>query len=90
VLAWPAESGTNTDAVPTGARMGLGIATVTTCDEDVPKGTRHPRHLAISVANEGCSVHSTGPAAGWKPVETLYCKNKRTHHQKAAPPETAK
>jgi len=27
-LAWPAESGTNTDAIPTGARMGLGIATI--------------------------------------------------------------
>ena len=50
--------------VPTGERMGLGIATVTTCDEDVPKGTRPPRHLASSVANAGCSVHSTGYTAG--------------------------
>jgi len=39
--AWPAECGTN-DIVPTGERMGLGIATVTTCDADMPKGTRPP------------------------------------------------
>jgi len=58
---WPAERGTNAGTVPTGERMGLGIATITTCDEDMPKGT--PRHLASSVANAGCSVHSTGSAA---------------------------
>jgi len=29
----------NANAVPTDERMGPGIATVTTCDEDVPKGT---------------------------------------------------
>jgi len=39
--AWPAEYDTNTGTMLTGERMGLGITTVTTYDEDVPKGT-HP------------------------------------------------
>ena len=78
--ARPAEYGTNAVATPAGDKMGPGIATITICDEDVPKGALPPRHLASRTASEGCSVRSTGSATDWKSVETLHRRNKKAHH----------
>jgi hypothetical protein len=81
------ENGTNAVATPAGEKTGPGIATITIRDEDAPEGALPSRRLASRTASEGCSTHSTDPANGWNPVETLHYKDEKVCHQKAASSE---